>query len=160
MCAHPTSLQSLLKHTHLQSFNMPLGHQTESNASTSAGCTSAGCRPAPIEEVYSFRQVTQFAAFTPETLTHINASLKTFATWQVSRHCQLVCGLEIHQGMPAAMLAKESAVMNSTDARAGHACSKMFRDGTSMMWTVPNMPCLMMLTKSEMQQCAQQKCIV
>ena len=43
-----------------------------------------GCRPDPVEEVYRFRQVTQFAAFTPETLTHINAALKTFSIWQVS----------------------------------------------------------------------------
>ena len=43
-----------------------------------------GCRAGPVQEVYSFRQVTQYPAFTPETMAAITAALKTWAVWQVS----------------------------------------------------------------------------
>ncbi|DBB00331.1 TPA: Sperm-associated antigen 17 [Trebouxia sp. C0004] len=37
---------------------------------------------APAEEVYSFRQITQYAAFTPDTLSSIASALKAFGIWQ------------------------------------------------------------------------------
>ena len=42
------------------------------------------CRAAPGEEVYSFRQMTQYAAFTPDTLSSIASALKAFGIWQVA----------------------------------------------------------------------------
>ncbi|KAL0038853.1 hypothetical protein WJX79_010718 [Trebouxia sp. C0005] len=39
-------------------------------------------RAAPAEEVYSFRQITQYAAFTPDTLSSIASALKAFGIWQ------------------------------------------------------------------------------
>ncbi|DBA96914.1 hypothetical protein WJX82_005465 [Trebouxia sp. C0006] len=39
-------------------------------------------RAAPGEEVYSFRQITQYAAFTPDTLSSIASALKAFGIWQ------------------------------------------------------------------------------
>lgn len=51
--------------------------------SRSQGCMHAWCRAAPAEEVYSFRQITQYAAFTPDTLSSIASALKAFGIWQV-----------------------------------------------------------------------------
>jgi len=36
-----------------------------------------------VEEVYSFRQITQYAAFTPENMAAINNALKALGIWQV-----------------------------------------------------------------------------
>lgn len=46
-------------------------------------CLRLWCRAAPAEEVYSFRQITQYAAFTPDTLSSIASALKAFGIWQV-----------------------------------------------------------------------------
>ena len=46
-------------------------------------CMHSWCRAAPDEEVYSFRQITQYAAFTPDTLANIASALKAFGIWQV-----------------------------------------------------------------------------
>ena len=46
-------------------------------------CMHLWCRAAPAEEVYSFRQITQYAAFTPDTLSSIASALKAFGIWPV-----------------------------------------------------------------------------
>ncbi len=46
-------------------------------------CMHLWYRAAPGEEVYSFRQITQYAAFTPDTLSSIASALKAFGIWQV-----------------------------------------------------------------------------
>ena len=40
------------------------------------------------EEVYSFRQVTEFPSFTPQTLAAINTALKAWAVWQKKQSLQ------------------------------------------------------------------------
>ena len=46
-------------------------------------CMQLLCRAAPAEEVYSFSQITQYAAFTPDSLSSIASALKAFGIWQV-----------------------------------------------------------------------------
>ena len=47
------------------------------------------CDRAPAgEEVYSFRQVTEYPSFTPQTLAAINIALKSWAVWQKKQSLQ------------------------------------------------------------------------